>query len=129
MWHSSWCPQGAGTWLRKAIPSSNDEPALLAVLSRSLLLSFPSHLLFINSCLAVLLISPAWNNVTFPSTLLFYFLSSPPPAAAFLPPPPAWKAIIHFFISSRLYFSDNINNLLLTHGKKKIRKLNTVKPT
>lgn len=121
-------PCGADTWLTEATPSPNDEPALPAALSHSLQLSFPLQLLFINSCLAVLLISAAWNNITFPSTLLFYLLSSPPPAAVFLPPPPAWKAILHSFILFRLHFSDNVNNLLITHAKKN-KNLKTVKPT
>lgn len=76
-------PHGTDTGLTEATPSSNDEPVLPASLSRSFQLSFPLHLLFINRCLAVLLISATWNNVTFPSTLLFYLLSFPPPAAAF----------------------------------------------
>lgn len=111
-------PQGADKSLTEAIPSSYDDPAVPSALSCSSQPSFPLHFPFMNSCLAVLLIRAAWNNVTFPTTLLFYLLPSPPPAAAFLPPPPAWKATIYFFILFRLYFSDSTNNLLTSHAKK-----------
>lgn len=115
-------PQGADKRLTEAILSSYDDPAVPAALSCSSQPCFPLHFPFINSCLAVLLISAAWNNVTFPTTLLFYLQSTPPPAAAFLPPPPAWKAIIHFFILFRLYISDSTNNLFTNHARKKIKK-------